>query len=188
GQRQPGILPAPAADGGQPMIEHIVVFGAGAIGSVYAVKLAARHDVTVIARREHVAAIGANGLRLTGCEEITRPVKATTELDAIEPGTLIVLTTKVNGNGAAAAALAGKVRSDTAIVCVQNGLGGEDIVRNGIAGRCLVLRAITHFGAIFRTPGVVEFKVAGYTLIEPGPRSAEIAGLFTESGLDGRVS
>src|SRR5204863_1637971 len=129
GQRQPGILPAPAADGGQPMIEHIVVFGAGAIGSVYAVKLAARHDVTVIARREHVAAIGANGLRLTGCEEITRPVKATTELDAIEPGTLIVLTTKVNGNGAAAAALAGKVRRDTAIVCVQNGRGGEDIVR-----------------------------------------------------------
>jgi 2-dehydropantoate 2-reductase len=51
-----------------------------------------------------------------------------------------------------------------------------------------VLRAITHFGAIFRTPGVVEYKVAGYTLLEPGPHSAEIAGLLTRSGLDGRIS
>jgi len=170
------------------MIEHIVVFGAGAIGSVYAAKLAARHDVTVVARREHVAAIAAGGLRLTGCEEVTRRVRATTELDHIAPGTLIVLTTKVNGNRAAGAALAGKVQNDTVILCVQNGLGGEDIVRDAVAGRCLVLRAITHFGAIFRTPGVIEFKVAGYTLIEPGPRSAEIAELFTASGLDGRIS
>jgi 2-dehydropantoate 2-reductase len=170
------------------MIEHIVVFGAGAIGSIYAVKLAARHDVTVVARHEHVAAIRANGLRLTGCEDVTRPLRAITELEPIEPGTLIVLTTKVNGNRAAAAAIADKAQDDTVILCVQNGLGGEDIVRGGVGRRCLVLRAITHFGAIFLTPGVVEFKVAGYTLIEPGPRSDEIAELLTASGLDGRIS
>jgi 2-dehydropantoate 2-reductase len=170
------------------MIEHIVVFGAGAIGSVYAVKLAEGHDVTVVARREHVNAIRAKGLQLTGCEDIIRTVRATSELEAIEPGTLILLTTKVNANRAAAAAIADKVRSDTVIVCVQNGLGGEDIVREAVGGGCLVLRAITHFGAIFRTPGVVEYKVAGYTLLEPGPHSAEIAGLLTRSGLDGRIS
>jgi 2-dehydropantoate 2-reductase len=74
------------------------------------------------------------------------------------------------------------------ILCVQNGLGGEAIVKEAVGGGCLVLRAITHFGAIFRTPGVVELKVAGYTLIEPSERSAEIAELFTACGLDGRVS
>ena len=31
-----------------PLIEHVVVLGAGAIGSVYAAKLPARHAVTVI--------------------------------------------------------------------------------------------------------------------------------------------
>jgi 2-dehydropantoate 2-reductase len=170
------------------MIEHIVVFGAGAIGSIYAVKLAAHHDVTVVARREHAAAINANGLRLTGCEDITRRVRAVTELGAVNPGTLIILSTKVNANHEAAAAIAGKVRTDTVILCVQNGLGSENIVREVLGGRCMVLRAITHFGAIFRTPGVVEFRVAGHTLIEPGPRSAEIAALFTASGLDGRIS
>jgi 2-dehydropantoate 2-reductase len=34
----------------------------------------------------------------------------------------------------------------------------------------------------------VDFKVAGHTLIEAGPRSQGIADLLTASGLDGRVS
>jgi len=51
-----------------------------------------------------------------------------------------------------------------------------------------VLRAITQFGAIFREPGVIDYKVAGYTLIEQSPHSAAIASLLTACGLDGRVS
>jgi 2-dehydropantoate 2-reductase len=170
------------------MFEHIVVYGAGAIGSIYAAKLAASHDVTVVARREHVAAIRAGGLHLTGCEETTIQVRAVTDLETIEPQTLVVLTTKVHANRAAALAMAGQVRSDTVILCVQNGLGGEEIVKGVVGDRCLVLRAITHFGAIFRTPGVIEYKVAGHTLIEHGPRSREIAALLSACGLDGRVS
>jgi 2-dehydropantoate 2-reductase len=99
-----------------------------------------------------------------------------------------VLSTKVNDNRAAVEGIAGHVRSDTVILCVQNGLGGDAIVKEVVGGRCMVLRAITHFGAIFRTPGVVEFKVAGHTVIEQSLRSAEIADLFTTCGLDGRLS
>jgi 2-dehydropantoate 2-reductase len=51
-----------------------------------------------------------------------------------------------------------------------------------------VLRAITHFGAIYRTPGVVELKVSATTRIEDGPRSAAIADAFTRCGLDGQVT
>jgi 2-dehydropantoate 2-reductase len=61
-------------------------------------------------------------------------------------------------------------------------------VKQEVAGRCLVLRAITQFGAIFQKPGVVDFTAAGATLVEPSPRSAEIAALLTGAGLDGRVS
>jgi 2-dehydropantoate 2-reductase len=104
------------------------------------------------------------------------------------PDTLVLLTTKVNDNQQAAAALAGVVRDDTIVLCVQNGLGSEAVVKDAIAGRCLVLRAITQFGAIFRGPGVVDFKVAGYTLIEAGARSQALADLLTASGLDGRIS
>jgi len=51
-----------------------------------------------------------------------------------------------------------------------------------------VLRAITQFGAIFQAPGVVEYMVAGHTLIENSPDSAAIADRLSACGLDGRLS
>jgi 2-dehydropantoate 2-reductase len=170
------------------MIERIIVLGAGAIGSIYAARLAAARDVTVVARRDHVDAINAGGLRLTGCQELTVHVRAVPAVETIQARTLVVLSTKVNDNRAAAAAIVEHVRPDTVILCVQNGLGSEEIVKEALGSRCLVLRAVTHFGAIFRTPGVVDCRVAGYTVIEPSERSAEIADLFTACGLDGRIS
>jgi 2-dehydropantoate 2-reductase len=168
--------------------ERVIVLGAGAIGSVYAAKLAARHDVTLIARRAHVAAIERGGLRLTGREELTCHVHAAARIESIAPATLVLLTTKVSDNRQAAALLADHVRDDTVILCVQNGLGSEDVVKEVLRGRGIVLRAITQFGAIFREPGVIDYKVAGYTLIEQSPHSSAIANLLTASGLDGRVS
>ena len=168
--------------------DHIVVLGAGAIGSLYAAKLAVSQDVTLIGRREHVEAINRDGLRITGREDRTCRVRAAERLDAMAPATLVLLTTKVSDNRAAAAMLAYHVREDTVILCVQNGLGSEGVVKDVLRGRATVLRAITQFGAIFRAPGVIDYKVAGYTLIEQSPHSAEIASLFTACGLDGRVS
>jgi 2-dehydropantoate 2-reductase len=168
--------------------DHILVLGGGAIGSIYAAKLAARHDVTLIARREHVEAIERAGLRLTGREELTCRVRAAARIESIAAATLVLLTTKVSDNREAAAILAYHVRDDTVILCVQNGLGSEDAVKAVLGGRGTVLRAITQFGAIFRAPGLIDYKVAGYTLIEQSPRSAAIASLLTGCGLDGRVA
>jgi 2-dehydropantoate 2-reductase len=167
---------------------NIIVYGAGAIGSVYAAKLAGHHDVTLVGRPAHVDAIARDGLRVVGREERVVRVRAVSQLGAIGADTLVLLTTKVNGNRTAAEALAPIVASDTIVLCVQNGLHGERIVREVIGHRCLVLRAITQFGAIFREPGVVDLKVVGYTLVERHERSAAIADTFTAAGLDGRVS
>jgi 2-dehydropantoate 2-reductase len=150
--------------------------------------LSARHPVTVVVRPDHAAAIRADGLRLIGRETVTARINAVTRIDAIAPGTVILLTTKVNASEAALAPIAPLVRGDTVIVCVQNGLDSEGIARRAVGGRGLVLRAITQFGAIFEQPGLVNYTASGYTLIENGPRSADIAALLTASGLDGRVS
>src|SRR5206468_6127696 len=91
-------------------------------------------------------------------------------------------------NRAAMEGIADKLQDDTIVLCVQNGLGGEDIVKDAIGGRAPVLRAITHFGGILLAPGVVDYKVAGYTLIEHCACSQPIADLFTACGLEGRVS
>ena len=167
--------------------DPIVVLGAGAIGSVYAVKLAAHHPVIVVARQDHVDAIRSAGLRLIGRETVTARVEAVTVLEAIAPGTTILLTTKVNASEAALRPIANLVRDDTVIVCVQNGLDSEGVARRALGGRGLVLRAITQFGAIFQEPGLINYTAAGYTLLEDGPRSAAIAGVLTASGLEGRI-
>jgi 2-dehydropantoate 2-reductase len=167
---------------------NIVIFGAGAIGSVYAAKLADRHDVTLVARPSHVDAIMRGGLRLVGREDRVVRVRAVSSLDAVGDEALVLLTTKVNDNGAAADALVPLVRPDTIVLCVQNGLHGERLVKMVLGARCVVLRAITQFGAIFREPGVVDLKVIGYTLIEQHYCSARIADVLTASGLDGRLS
>jgi 2-dehydropantoate 2-reductase len=171
-----------------PQAEPVVVVGAGAIGSVYAVKLSARHPVTVVVRRDHADAIRAGGLRLIGRETLTARVDAVTEVASIAPGTIILLTTKVNASDTALRPIVDLLRDDTVIVCVQNGLDSEGVARRAVRDRCLVVRAITQFGAIFQAPGLINYTSPGYTLLEDGPRSAAIAAMLTASGLDGRVS
>jgi len=171
-----------------PQAEPIIVLGAGAIGSIYAVKLSARHRVTVVVRPDHAAAIRADGLRLIGRETVTARVNAVTALDTIAPDTIILLTTKVNASETALAPIAHLVRDDTVIVCVQNGLDSEGVARRALGGRGLVLRAITQFGAIFQEPGIVNYTASGHTLLESGARSDGIAALLTACGLEGRVS
>ena len=167
---------------------NIIVLGAGAIGSLYAAKMSERHEVTVLARQPHAEAINRRGLRLMGLETGVYRVEAVTAIASIPADSLMLLTSKVNDNRTIAAAIAPMVRDDTTIVCVQNGLGGEDVVRETVGNRGLVLRAITQAGAVFREPGVVDYRVAGYTLLEQSARSPEIASLLTACGLDGRVS
>lgn len=167
---------------------EIIVLGAGAIGSLYAARLAAGNNVTLIGRPAHVAAINFQGLRIEGRESRTVRLRAATAIEAIDSDTLIVVTTKIPDSAAALAPVATMVRDDTTILCLQNGLGSERIARTALGARGVVLRGISQFGAIFEKPGLVQFMAPGYTLIEDHERSGRIAAIFTQAGLDGRVS
>ena len=170
----------------------IVILGAGAIGSVYGARLSTQHDVTLVGGAAHVEAIQRDGLVMQGLMAETLRLPAGTRLDRIEPGTLILLTTKVNNNVAAVEPIvpllpAGGVTGGVTILCVQNGLYSEDLVKNLVKDRALVLRAITQVGGILVRPGVVDHTVSGYTLIEQHEQSPAIAALLSAAGLDGRV-
>ena len=167
---------------------HVVILGAGAIGSVYGAKLSTAHDVVLVARPAHADAINRDGLRVTGTEDRLYRVRAVTRLDSLPPNALIVLTTKVSDTRDAIAGVRHLTNGDTTVLCVQNGLYSENVVKSVVADRCVVLRAITHFGAIFRTPGVVELKISAATRIEDHPRSQAIADAFAACGLHGQVT
>jgi 2-dehydropantoate 2-reductase len=167
---------------------EIIVLGAGAIGSLYGAKLAAHNDVTLVGRAEHAAAINFEGLRIEGIESQIVRMRAATAIKRIGPEALIILTTKVPDSEAALRPIAQLVRPDTTIICLQNGIGSELIARAALGNRGVVLRGITQFGAIFKSPGVIQFMARGYTSIEDSERSARIADVLCAAGLDCRVS
>ena len=117
----------------------IVVLGAGAIGSLYAAKLAsAKHSITVLARGAHADAINRHGLRMTGLEECTCRLAAVTSLDDLPESRFFLLTTKVNDNASVSTALANRLRPGSVVLCVQNGLGAKtsSSAPSAIAPRC----------------------------------------------------
>ncbi|MBI2658162.1 2-dehydropantoate 2-reductase [Candidatus Woesearchaeota archaeon] len=167
---------------------RIIVLGAGAIGSLYGAKLSKLNDVTLIGRKGHVDKIRKNGLKITGIENETYKLRAAARISKIGENTLILLATKVNSSEKAISGIRNLLRKDTTILCLQNGLYGENIVKKIVKNRCLVLRAVTNFGAAFLEPGIVKYNSRSYTAIEKSPVSAEIAENFRNCGLNGYVS
>ena len=167
---------------------QIFVLGAGGIGSLYCAKLAARNEVTLIGRPEHVRAVNEGGLRIEGVESVTVRLRAATHIDRIPLDALILLTTKVPDTVSALEPIASLIRDDTTIVALQNGLNSDEIARAVVQGRGVVLRAITQFGAIFERPGVIRYMVKGYTLLQEHKRSEDIAAVLNAAGLDCRIS
>jgi len=166
----------------------IIVLGAGAIGSLYGARLSKLNDVTLVARQEHAEKINKNGLKITGEENNVYKLKATTEINEIEDDTLIILTTKVHRSKDAIEPIKNLIKKDTIILCLQNGLHSEEVVKEIVNGKCIVLRGITAVGATFLEAGTVQFNNLSYTKIEESPVSKELADNFDECGLKANVS
>ena len=166
----------------------IIILGAGAIGSLYGAKLSKINDITLVSRQEHVDKINKEGLKITGEENKVYKLKAKTSINKIEDNTLIILTSKVTGSQKAIKPILNLIKKDTIILCLQNGLRSEDIVREIIGDKCLVLRAITAVGATFLESGEVQFNNLSYTKIEKSSVSQKLVDNFNECGLKANVS
>ena len=103
---------------------RICIFGAGAVGSHFAVKLAlAGHDVSCVMRGPHLEAVKANGLVLrVGDAEFAARVRASDDPAALGPQDFIISTLKATGLAALAGGLQPLLGDDTAVVFAQNGI------------------------------------------------------------------
>ena len=102
----------------------IAIFGAGAIGGLLGVKLAAAGaDVTFIARGPHLAAMQANGVTLKSGEE-TIVVRPRCIADAAEAGVqdYVVVTLKAHSLPSAAPDIAKMMGPESAVVTGINGV------------------------------------------------------------------
>jgi 2-dehydropantoate 2-reductase len=103
---------------------RICIFGAGAVGSHLAVRLAlAGHDVCCVMRGPHLEAVKAKGLTLrVGDAEFSARVKASDDPAALRAQDLVVSTLKANALGSLVTGLSPLLRENTAIVFAQNGI------------------------------------------------------------------
>jgi 2-dehydropantoate 2-reductase len=103
---------------------RICIFGAGAVGSHFAVRLAlAGHDVSCVMRGPHLEAVKTNGLTLrVGDAEFKAGVNASDDPAALGPQDVVISTLKATGIGALATGLKPLLRDDTAVVFAQNGI------------------------------------------------------------------
>jgi 2-dehydropantoate 2-reductase len=103
---------------------RICVFGAGAVGSHFAVRLAlAGHDVSCVMRGPHLDAVKANGLTLrVGNAEFKARVRASDDPAALGAQDVVISTLKATGLASLATGLQPLLGADTAVVFAQNGI------------------------------------------------------------------
>jgi 2-dehydropantoate 2-reductase len=167
----------------------VCVVGCGAVGSLFAANLAELEDVEVWAydlAGDHVDAINAHGLRLSGAGEVVGRVRATSDPAELPPCDFGIVATKAMHTEGAIAATA-HAFAGGCVCSVQNGLGNEEAIAGHVAR---VIRGTTFPAGRIVEPGHVRWDVKGDTTIgpfEPSPAPFEeverLAEACTRAGM-----
>lgn len=174
----------------------ICVVGAGAIGGLLGARFAlAGHDVTVIDRGAHLAAIQKNGLKLIdldGNELVARNVDARDSLDGVARQDLIVLAVKAHFLDSIAKRVPALADAETIIMTVQNGIPWWYFHRHGGPHDGRRLKSVDPTGALGKNidsgliVGCVAYPAAAVP--EPGVIKHIEGDYFPVGELDGRES
>ena len=178
---------------------RILVFGAGAIGSVLGGFLAqADHDVVLLGRSWHVDVVKRQGLRISGLwgeHQITRLAIATTidEIKGWETFDWVLVCVKAYQTAEAAAALRERLGSRTLVCAFQNGLGNYEALTQQVDPSRVTLGRVI-FGAELE-PGRVRVTVCADDVLigapdprAPSERGAALASALQQSGVPCRTT
>lgn len=193
----------------------ICVFGAGAVGSWIAAKLAlsTAANVTLVARGAHLQAIQTNGLTLkSGADTQRIKVAAHARASDIGPQDYVLMTVKATALQQAARDVAPLLGADTVVVPALNGIPwwffqGFDGPLRDVNLRTLdpdaaltkqldiarVIGCVVYPGVSVPQPGVVQHSVGERVVIgEPsGERTSRVgrlAAIMTAAGFDTPIS
>lgn len=136
---------------------RVTVMGSGGVGAYFGALLArAGHDVTLIARGAHLAAMVRDGLRVESAVEaaFTLPVNAR---PAPVPGAhadLVLFAVKTYDTAEAATTVAPAVGTATRILTLQNGVDSEEALAARF-GAERVVDGVVYVEVALKAPGVV---------------------------------
>ncbi|MHB1125105.1 MAG: 2-dehydropantoate 2-reductase [Ramlibacter sp.] len=167
----------------------VAVLGAGAVGCYFGGLLArAGHDVTLIARPQHVDAIRRDGLRMEtrAFDERVR-VAASPDPAAVRGADLVLFCVKSGDTEAAGAQLRPFLGPETLVLCLQNGVDNAERLRT-VLPPPQVAAAVVYVATEMAGPGHVKHHGRGELVIEPSPRSAAVAQALADAGVPTEVS
>jgi 2-dehydropantoate 2-reductase len=166
---------------------EVLVYGAGALGSLIGGLLARAHDVTLVGRDPHMRRIREDGLRIDG--EIEARVRPRALTDGTHRGAdLALVTTKAYDTDEAARALA--TGEYDAVCSLQNGLTEERLVA---ALDPMVLAGTASYGALLAEPGRVTCTGTGEVVVGSlaggrDPLAERVGAAFDEAGIEATVA
>jgi 2-dehydropantoate 2-reductase len=161
---------------------RIAVVGAGGVGGYFGGRLAeSGADVVFLARGAHLDAMRANGLRImspSGDAHISR-INATSHPADIGPVDIVLFAVKLYDTEAASQSLPELVGSDTAVIPLQNGVDGVDIVRRAV-GPANTAGGTCYVSAVIAEPGVIRHTAMEQLIFGEldGRRSPRLEGLL----------
>ena len=134
----------------------ITIYGAGAIGGLVGAYMArAGEDVQLVDKvADHVDAMNASGLRITGFNTFTVPVQACIPVALRAPLGLVFLAVKSQDTEAALDLIEPLAGPDTVVVSLQNGMNPPRIAARLGAER--VVAAFVSYPADWQAPGHIE--------------------------------
>lgn len=167
----------------------VAVMGAGAVGCYYGGMLArAGHEVTLIARPQHVAAVERDGLRMEtrAFDERVR-VGADTDASAAEGADLILFCVKSTDTESAGAQLKPYLGPNTLVLTLQNGVDNAERLRTVLPPE-QVAAAVVYVATEMAGPGHVKHHGRGELVIEPSASSEAVAAALTIAKVPTEIS
>jgi 2-dehydropantoate 2-reductase len=168
----------------------ICIVGCGAVGSLFAAHLARAGVAEVWAYdvwKEHVDAIWQTGLKISGADEFTAKLNATSDPKKLPRCDYGIVATKAIHTRSAIAQTAHIFPGNAAVCSVQNGVGNEEILAEHVPH---VIRGTTFPAGHPIAPGHIGYDIKGDTWIgpfeptnTPMKKVEELAGLLNRAGM-----
>ncbi|MGM0398587.1 MAG: 2-dehydropantoate 2-reductase [Halobacteriota archaeon] len=135
---------------------HFAIYGAGGIGAYLGARLAdAGHDVSLVARGDHLEALQSDGLRVESVFGDTAvDLPATDDPADIGPVDFVLFTVKAYDTRSAAERLDPLIGPETAVVSFQNGVDNERWIAEEV-GESHVVGGVAYIFSTIESPGVV---------------------------------
>lgn len=167
---------------------NILIFGAGAIGSLLGAYLSKNNNVVLIGRKPHVLSIKKNGLIIKGKTNLKVKIKAEESINCLNfKPELLILSVKSYDTESAIVQAKKIVGENTTVLSLQNGLDNIEKIKKHINFDKIIAGVTTH-GVFISRPGVIKHTGKGTTILgelngKKTERIISIINCFNQTGI-----